>query len=240
MQESIRDVLRLHLLETKAENYINKFPPNTKIHTDGIVWSMWDGYLALVTGPSYSSYSYASNVEFDSLHMARRYCIRYALTLDRKKKVKPERSDIGFEPHIDNPRAEYTKTTWSMGTPGYGPLRQGTFDDVFCVWVKLKMNELWPGETQLVISGLDKDGYYDATDARYNIKQNDWKKLLKMSFADTQNQDAKLANAVDELITAVLGRHAKDEKEEEKVWADVGGIYKATKKRDRIMWIVPK
>lgn len=235
--ESLRAVLRGHLLEA-VENYIKKFPPNTKIYPDGLLWSSWDGDLALVTGPSSADRHPPSKEQFDPTHLARRYAIRPGLTMDGKP-IKAHPKWTGEEPVIRGSSSlPYEKLTWSNGDRAYDPRNyiEGKFGSITAYWVIIPLKELSPGEIQVVTRQLDEDDFYDATDAKYQLKQAQWEKLLSMSAKDALNQDVDLSNAADEAITRTLGHYAKDSAEEEATWKKLGGAYKLSKKRDRIMW----
>jgi hypothetical protein len=242
MNETVRGVLRGQLLESKqpvteaSEPFIKAFPKNTDIYPDGLHWSSWDGYLALVSGPTYGHYS--SKSDFDPVSMHRRYAVRYAIDFN-KKKVKAERGDAGQQTIIRNPSLPYEKTTWAIGKPGYGPVREGTFEKkVVAYWVKVQMKDLYPGEITLVKAWMDEDKFFDATTMNNPISQSQWKKVLPMTFKQTQEQDYKIANAVNEVVEYMAGKFVGDDDEADRIWKDVGGIYKLTKKYDRIMFIL--
>lgn len=223
-------------IDEAIESYIKGFPANTKLVLNGMRWSIWDGNLALVTGPSGLDRYPPTRSDFDPDTLARRYAVRPALTLDKKHPVKAERSDFGFEPHVADRRADYEKTTWSMGTPGYGPLRQGTFGPVTAYWVEVSLKDLSPGEVQTVLQQLDGDDFLDVTYNKESVNRKEWEKLVKITFPKTQELDSKLANAAYDAVKEILHRYPDNEAEEQKTWSKIGGVYKTDKKRGRILW----
>lgn len=244
IEESIRDVLRNNLLE--SEKKLKKLPPNTKIYPDGLNWSSWDGLLALVTGPShYAMNTSSSDPDFDPAMMARKYSVRFATDIDGKRLKPPSPGMIGLRPAIADGSKPYHQTTWSSGTPGYGPVQRGSFEKKvhrFAVQVKLK--DLGDGEMRAVQSLYDSYGYIEEPSGSLprKIKQAEWKKIFaKRKFVDTQDMDSDLANAAYELLKVKNAyRYPEDERLEQILWDSIPGIYITTKKANRITAIIKK
>lgn len=240
IEESIRDVLRNNLLE--AEKTLKKLPPNTKIYPDGLKWSTWDGLLALITGPGH----YASTgSDFDPKLMARKYSVRFATDIDGKRLKPPRPGMIGLDAAIADGSKQYHQTTWSSGTPGYGPVQRGSFEknvQKFSVQVKLK--DLGDAEMRAVMDVYDSQGFVDANTQSLprKIKKAEWKKIFtKRKFADTQDMDSDLANAAYELLKIKNSyRYPDDETQEQKLWDSIPGIYITTKNGARITAIIKK
>lgn len=222
----------------EAEKYLKKMPPNTEIK-GMLEWSSWDGYLALIYGPTYQSSGLADNTFFNAAQQARKYVVRFA-TDDRGKRLKvPEKAMLGYEISVLNRSAQYWETSWSWRR-STGPFYRGSFEkktEEFLVGVDLK--NLSPAETRSVASLYDSYGYIDFSG---KAKIADVKKIFaKKKFLDTQDMDSDLANLAYELVRIKNGyRDPQDERGEQMVWDAIQGIYKISNKRDRIMWMVKK
>jgi len=244
IQESTLDVFK-KLVLTEAATRLKKMPPNTKIYADALHWSSWDGKLSMVHGPSYyNTQNSASKEWFDPALMARKYIVQFAVDSNGKRLAPPSQAVIGGNIVVRDRRLPYHKTTWSMGTPNYGPVITGSFEPKqyeYLVLVKLK--ELGKAEVGMVTDLYDSYGYLDVSGyPKLKTKQANWKKLFtKRKFADTQNLDSDLANVADALIHMKNSfRYADDETHEQILWDAIQGVYSTNKKGDKISFIIKK
>jgi hypothetical protein len=192
----------------------------------------------MVDTPTYSTSSFAAESDFDPDRMARRYGVRYALDLDKKQKIPATSKHVGIYVNVQDRSARYEKTTWTIGRAGYGPVQKGTFSPtVEEFWVKVPVKDLWPGELQLITNKLDKEGFYDATGRSQKSTAAQWKKLLKLTFFQTQDLDHTLANTAYDAVRDALGSGSHDERAEERAWMGIRGAYRMTNKRNRLIWV---
>jgi len=243
LRSSPMSVSKRLLVLAASQTFLKKLPAKTEVHSP-LQWSMWDGKLALVDGPSYYDIhgsGLAANTSFDPAQMARHYYVRFAVQ-DKKRLAPPTKSCLGYEINVSDGSASYWKTEWTIGTPNYGPTSRGTFEkNIEHYLVAVQLKELGIAEIRAVTKLHDSWGYYDVGgDPRLNLKQSEWKKVLRCKkFSDTQNLESDLANAAYELICRrKTSGHPKDEIEEQNLWESIAGIYKTSKKGDRILFIL--
>lgn len=213
-----------------AEEDIRKFPPKTEIH-DWEKFSLWNGKLAMVFSPSYTISHSSSETDFDPAKMARVYRVRYAIDMDKKHIT--DRTLVGKPYYITDSKAPFHKTTWrSSDRPsGYGVVQMGSFEPKeHEYWVKLKVKELWPGESLAMVRYLEDNGYLEVDyETKYRLGQKTWKQILSKDFMATQGGDSKVANAAYDLVSRKLG-HGGSEEQESAYWKSIKGVYAATKK----------
>jgi hypothetical protein len=189
-------------------------------------------------------YNQASDTWFNPALMARKYAVRHAIDDRGKRLAPPNVSILGKEIVVQNPRANYWDTMWSIGTPGYGPVVTGSFEKrQEEYWHLIKLPDLGPAEVREVTKLYDSYRYVDVgNDPKMKLKKADWKKLFsKRKFIDTQDMDSKLANAAYQLVRAKNSyQYPDDEQMEQAIWDGIQGIYSRTKKGDKITFIIKK
>lgn len=205
-----------------------KFPPGTELSPGGYdTLSIWAGdVMAYVDG---SHYDDASEHYFDPERVAQRFVVF--------------RSDIPAQPRLLGQSFDFKygyKTYWEQ--PFYfrygSEMRSSTgqFEPPFDYWVEAKLRSLGPRQTQAVVAALRDKGYVEAS-WRYVLPAGKWRKLLGMTFEETQNQDAKEANAVDDVIERL--RSGYSDVEGAQFWESLPGVYAMTK-RGTLKFIVSR
>ena len=222
--------LRKRMYLQEEEGILSSLPPNTKIFENGLKFSSWDGNLALVI-TDYEKHSGGNDVSnwFNSEKIAQKYSVRYAVDF-KGKKIPADEAYIGREPYIANPKIEYEKTTFKIGRPGSGvggywgiKEEEGTFVKPEYFWVKKSFKELSVGQNRMLSYYLGKkSGFVDVSWLKLTVR--DWKSLLKMNFAQTQDLPSEKANQVDSLVTKKTGM-TTDDSELERAWNEIKGVY---------------
>lgn len=168
-----------------------KLPPGTELSRGGYsTLSIWGTRMAVVEGPTHRS---TDEHEFDP------NTISYRLTVFL--------SNVPADPRlvstsIDFPRGDktlYEQPFYYQTRHGMGR-NTGQLGEPFFYWVEFpKFSDLSPGQSASVVRALQRKGYIEPS-SRYTLTAAKWKKLLGMSFDETQAlDDYDLLNAADEV-----------------------------------------
>jgi len=238
--ENIVDVVNNFVNESRSNKVLNKFPPNTVIFPDGILWSMWDGNLAQVHGPSPFS-MFIDDHNFDIDLMARVYQIRFALDFNRKKMISARGLDVvEKEITVQDSSIPWEQATFVIRQPGSFQDLLGKFGNLETFKVKIKPKDLYPAERRYVVENLKSKNYLDVSNVRPSLPQSKWKKLINMSFTKTQDLDLNQAGAADNALDRFNKGLVFPKSEEDKIWSRFNGVFKLNKKGDNLLWIVKK
>jgi hypothetical protein len=193
---------------------LKKVPPGTELAGAYNDLSIWGDVMAKVDGPTDHTLKYAPAEEFDPEIVARRFIV-FPSNLPANPKLLGKRYDLKYG----------NKTFWEQDFytregVGYGwesRVIVGRFSPPETYWVIVPtFKDLGPGENAAVIRVLKEKGYRESR--RYFLPASKWKKLLAMSWDDTQaGDDYQAANAADE----IAGPHS---------WDQIPGVFQETKK----------
>jgi hypothetical protein len=234
------DVINNIVNESKKEKVLSKFPSNTEIFPDGLLWSIWDKKLAQVNGPSFFDSS-ISDHDFDVDLIARKYQIRFAKDFDRKKDLDVRGLDVvGKEIVLQDSSIPWEKATFVIRVPGSFQDVLGKFGPLETFVVKVNLKDLSPAEIRAVTDNLRQKNYLDISLVKGSLPSSKWKKLLNMSFNHTQDLDAKQANIANDALNRFNKGQVFSNEIEDRIWSKFKGAYKLNKKGDKLLWIVKK
>lgn len=203
-----------------------KFPKGTKLAPGYDELSIWGDRMARVEAPYWDTDDPAW---FDPEAIAKRYDV-YLSDLPADEKLVGQSHSFYYghktlyeQPFLYRPRG------------AMGSLR-GQLEEPFPYWVEVaKFRDLSSRQRAAVLRVLDRKGYAEAY--RKPLSATKWRRLLPMSFFETQDQDYELANAAYALIEQP-GISQTDEQERRR-WDNLAGVYALTKKGD-IKFIVSR
>ena len=227
-------------------------PKGAKISGSYDTLSIWGGVMAKTDNGGHDE---AGKTYFDPENLAQKYVV-YLSNVPANEKFFGLRYDFKYG----------NKTFWEQPFYfrhgfGYTAVTQaGQFDKPFDYWVSVPPKDLGKQQTAEVLRVLRDKGYKEAAH-RYLLPAAKWKKLLGMSFEETQEASGEEANVAYETVADTfarsiiekpkyvwdeeLGDYRKIIKEHKKeddaaVWDSLAGVYALTKKDGRIKFIVSR
>jgi len=206
---------------------LKKFPKGSDLHYGWNVLSLWGDRIATIEGPHYRS---AEGYEFDPELIARRYLV-YFTNLDPHQFSR----SVGQTIHFTRGDVKLWETPFSFYNPVSPSSRSvgqitGPPEEI---WVEVgKLSNLNSSEVRAVEKVLEQKGYLYLWRSRLEkVSGAKWKKLLAMSFDETQETD--LADQAYYLAEDAAEHYHLDkynDAELEKAWDRIKGIYAHTKK----------
>jgi hypothetical protein len=209
----------------EGEKPLKKFPKGTDLTGSGYMrdrLSIWGDRVAVVEGPSWQ---YFDENTFDPKFIARRYLVWFTDLNPKNKKI------VGRQIHFKyGDQSIYEQPFTFLEGPGY-PQRiiSGMLEEPVEFWVEVsKMSDLTNGEDSALQRYIDGRNYVEAR--QYPLTAAKWRKLLALSFDETQDQPDdlyELANAADSVAYT------------EGEWDSLNGVY-ATTKKGNIKWVITR
>lgn len=182
--------------------------------------SIWDGVVMakIDTGGHYDT---TDPNYFDVENVARLYRVYLSnVPADKRLLGRPFDQKYGHKTYWDQPFYYRYGSEWGVS--------QGQFERPFDYWVEMKFKDLGPMQTVAVKKALLDKGYAEAS-SRYILPASKWRKLLGMTYEETQDQPSKEANAVDDVVSSLAWNRGTNVSEEG-YWADLPGLWAETKK----------
>jgi hypothetical protein len=195
-----------------------KFPRGTEISSGRDELSIWAGdVMAKVEGGGYDN---AGPTFFDAENIARRVLV-YPSNIAADPRL------LGRQYHLKYGDKAYWDQLFYFKYGGEWNTSAGQFEQPFDYWVEIKLSHLGTHQNYAVLAVL-RDKKYVEVDG---LSASKWRKLLGMSFEETQDEPAKEANAAYHAVERLAGyRSAPTMEGDERIWASIPGIYGVTKK----------
>ena len=230
--------LRQRSYLTESKKILKGFPSKTFISGHKNCFSSWDGKLALVTSSSnFGSLSYNQfALLFYPDEMLSRHDVRFVIAPGGKT-IPAERSFIDVEPNIDYRGKSYEKRSFAIGNI------ECTFSEPSVFWVKKRLKDLEIEEVRFAESYFLAKKFIDAShyELRSKLSSKVWKIVIGMTFDEIQDKMSyKEVNEVDRVVTHLLGRHAKNDREANKIWKSFKGVFALNRGQNKIKFVVKR
>ena len=205
---------------------LKKFPKGTDLRGPGDYKHLviWGDRMATVRTPTVGRYMAVNREDFDPRWPARRYTVSLS-------DLPANPNWVGKEIYFRHGSVSIYEQPFTF-SEGYGyPTRTvtGHLSEPKDVWVEVKLKDLSDGEDTALRQYLDAEGYKDLWNPRYQLTAAKWRKLLGMTYEETEElDDYDMLNAAGETVDG-------DPRE----WAEMPGVY-ATTKKGRIKWVITR
>ncbi len=199
---------------------LKKLPKGSEIAGSYDQLSIWGDRMALVDAPYYDT---TSSHDFDRYNLAIRYRVYLS---DIPVEARLFREPVDFA-RGDVPMYE-TSFTYRP-SHGIGKHR-GHVEAPIDYWVDItKFKDLGSSQAAAVTRTLEEKGYKEQ-DVNRPLSAAKWRKLLALSFQETQEGDSDLANAAYAVVSGGPWGPTMSEEEEIRVWDNLPGVFATTKK----------